>query len=262
MLVDSHCHLDRLDKTPEQLAEIVAFAEARGVEHLLCVAVSVREFDDMYETVKGFENVSVSCGVHPLHQEDVEDYADLLKAASNSKVVAVGETGLDYYYSKDTQSVQKQSFIDHIKVANEVNKPLIIHTRDARQDTLNLLKEHKAPETGGVLHCFTEDWEMAEAAIELGLYISISGIVTFRTATELQDVVRKVPIERLLVETDSPWLAPVPYRGKQNQPGYVREVAEFVAELKGISFEQVAKTTTDNFYELFKIPRSASKAID
>ena len=173
--------------------------------------------------------------------------------ASSDNIVAIGETGLDYFYSADTKDVQLTSFVDHIKVANVLNKPLIIHTRDARQDTISLLKEHKADHTTGVLHCFTEDWDMAQAAIELGFYISISGIVTFKSAQALQDVVRKIPLENLLIETDSPWLAPVPYRGKQNQPGYVREVGEFIAQLKGISVEELASVTTENFYRLFNI---------
>ena len=177
--------------------------------------------------------------------------------AKSENIVAIGETGLDYFYSADTKDVQLTSFVDHIKVANELNKPLIVHTRDARHDTISLLKEHKAPHTRGVLHCFTEDWEMAQAAIELGFYVSISGIVTFKSAQALQEVVKKIPLESLLIETDSPWLAPVPYRGKQNQPGYVREVGEFIAQLKGISVDELAKATTHNFYTLFNIPRTA-----
>ena len=260
MFVDSHCHLDRLDKTPAELKELLTFAKRRGVEHFLCVCVSVAEFPLMLEKIQGLENVSVSCGVHPLHQEDACDYPALLAAASHPSVVAIGETGLDYFYSADTKTVQLQSFIDHIKVANALHKPLIIHTRDAREDTINLLKQYKAPHTKGVLHCFTESWEMAQEAIELGFYISISGIVTFKTATELQDVVKKIPLDKLLIETDSPWLAPVPYRGKQNQPGYVREVAEFIAELKGVSVAELATATTQNFYQLFAIKPTALHA--
>tara|TARA_R110000751_G_scaffold91266_3_gene179048 strand:- start:255488 stop:256252 length:765 start_codon:yes stop_codon:yes gene_type:complete len=253
VFVDSHCHLDRLDKTPEELSEILNFARNRGVEHFLCVSVSVKDFPAMLATVKHFNDVSVSCGVHPLHQEDACSYNELLQMADSDDVVAIGETGLDYFYSAETKAVQLTSFVEHIKVANKLNKPLIIHTRDAREDTINLLKEHKAPSTKGVLHCFTESWEMAQAAIELGMYISISGIVTFKTATELQEVVKKVPLDKLLIETDSPWLAPVPYRGKPNQPGFVREVGEFIAELKGITVDELAKVTTENFYRLFDI---------
>jgi TatD DNase family protein len=256
VFVDSHCHLDKLDKTPEELSDVLNFARSRGVEHFLCVSVSVKDFPIMLETVKKFNDVSVSCGVHPLHQEDACSYDELFNMADNEEVVAIGETGLDYFYSAETKSVQLISFVDHIKVANKLSKPLIIHTRDAREDTINLLKLHKDPATKGVLHCFTETWEMAQAAIELGMYISISGIVTFKTATELQQVVKKIPLDKLLIETDSPWLAPVPYRGKPNQPGFVREVGEFIAELRGISVEELAKITTNNFYDLFAIERS------
>ncbi|GAB5379063.1 MAG: YchF/TatD family DNA exonuclease [Aliiglaciecola sp.] len=251
MFVDSHCHLDRLDKTPDQLSDILQFAMRRKVEHFLCVCVSVNDFPAMQEAVSAYKNVSISCGVHPLHQDEASTYEELLQFASADNVVAIGETGLDYLYSKDTKDVQRTSFIDHIKVANVLQKPLIIHTRDARKDTIDLLTRYKSASTNGVLHCFTESLEMAQAAIKLGFYISISGIVTFKTATELQEVVRQLPLDRLLIETDSPWLAPVPYRGKQNQPGYVVEVAEFIADLKGISVEQLASATTDNFYALF-----------
>lgn len=253
MFVDSHCHLDRLEKTPEELADVIKFAQNRGVEHFLCVSVSVKDFPSMLQAVQPFSQVSVSCGVHPLHQEDACSFDELLAMADSAEVVAIGETGLDYFYSAETKAVQLTSFVDHIKVANQLNKPLIIHTRDAKQDTLDLLKAHKATHTKGVLHCFTEDWPMAQAAIALDMYISISGIVTFKTATELQDVVKKIPLDKLLIETDSPWLAPVPYRGKQNQPGYVREVGEFIAELKGVSVEELARVTTQNFYDLFGI---------
>ena len=253
MFVDSHCHLDRLKQSPESLVETLNFARTRGVEHFLCVCVSVNDYDSMLETVKDFNDVSVSCGVHPLHQDEACSYDELLEKASRHEVVAIGETGLDYFYSPESKDVQLQSFIDHIKVANETKKPLIIHTRDALEDTINLLKAHKAPHTKGVLHCFTESLEMAEAAMELDFYISISGIVTFNSAQELREVVKAIPLERLLIETDSPWLAPVPHRGKQNQPGYVVEVAEFIAELKGITVAELARITTENFYTLFSL---------
>ena len=255
MFVDSHCHLDRLKQSPEQLAQTLQFARTRGVEHFLCVCVSVNDYDAMRDTVKAFSDVSVSCGVHPLHQDEACSYEELLAKASSDEVVAIGETGLDYFYSPDSKAVQLTSFVDHIKVANETGKPLIIHTRDAREDTINLLKEHKAAHTKGVLHCFTESLEMAQAAIEMGFYISISGIVTFHSASELREVVKAIPIDRLLIETDSPWLAPVPHRGKQNQPGYVVEVAEFIAELKGVSVSALAEITTQNFYSLFSLAK-------
>lgn len=258
MFVDSHCHLDRLDMSDEQLKETIEFARKRGVEHFLCVSVSVKDYQPMLDKVEAYSDVSVSCGVHPLHQEDACSYEELLATADDDRVVAIGETGLDYFYSADTREVQKQSFIDHIKVANELNKPLIIHTRDAREETIALLKQYKQDHTNGVLHCFTESLEMAQAAIELGFYISISGIVTFKSASELRDVVKAVPLDRLLIETDSPWLAPVPYRGKQNQPGYVVEVAEFIAELKGVTVAELAEVTTKNFYTLFNRAKRTS----
>jgi len=223
---------------------------------MLCVAVSVKEYDEMLSKVGHFNNVSVSCGVHPLHQEDACDFDTLLKKADDPRVVAVGETGLDYYYSADTKAVQLQSFVDHIKVANQLNKPLIIHTRGAVDDTLNLLSEHYHGSTGAVLHCFTESNEMAQAAIKMGIYISISGIVTFKSASELQETVKQIPLDKLLIETDSPWLAPVPYRGKKNEPKHVVEVAKFIADLKGINVETLAKHTTENFYRLFSLTRN------
>lgn len=258
MLVDSHCHLDRLDKTPDELHQVIQDAKDKGVEHFLCVSVSVREFPQMMNVIQGLPDVSASCGVHPLHQEDACDYTTLLVTADRPDVVAIGETGLDYFYSPESKALQLTSFVDHIRVANELNKPLIIHTRDAKEDTIALLKEHKADQTTGVLHCFTEDWDMASAAIDLGFSISISGIVTFNSAEALREVVKKIPLEKLLVETDSPWLAPVPHRGKQNQPAYVRDVAEYIARLKGISIQELAQATTDNFYQLFdQIKRSS-----
>ena len=257
MFVDSHCHLDRLKLDEQGLEEALQFARRRGVEHFLCVAVSVNDFDEMFDKVKQFPDVSVSCGVHPLHQEDACDYETLLAKASHPAVVAIGETGLDYFYSAETKEVQLTSFVDHIKVANTLKKPLIIHTRDAKDDTLSLLREHKEDDTIGVLHCFTESLDMAEAAIDMGFYISISGIVTFNSADELRAVVKALPLNRLLIETDSPWLAPVPHRGKSNQPGYVVEVAEFIAELKGVTVKELAAITTENFYRLFSHARSA-----
>ena len=188
-----------------------------------------------------------------LIEKDALNKQQLIDLASHDKVVAIGETGLDYYYAKDTHAVQQASFVGHIEVANQLQKPLIIHTRDARSDTINLMKQHNAENCGGVLHCFTEDWDMAKKAIDMGFYISISGIVTFKNAVELKEVVKQIPLDRLLIETDSPYLAPVPYRGKTNQPAYVEDVAYYISELKGISFNELAKATTENFYSLFKL---------
>lgn len=199
-------------------------------------------------------DVSLSCGVHPLNvDEEPFDFDRLLHYAQDPKVVAIGETGLDYHYSPESKPLQISTFEQQIEIANKVNKPLIIHTRSARQDTMDMLVAGNAEKCGGVLHCFTEDWAMAKRALDIGFYISISGIITFRNAEELRDVVRNIPLDRLLVETDSPYLAPIPYRGKPNQPAYVRETCEYLATLKGVSTEELARITTQNVQNLFKI---------
>jgi TatD DNase family protein len=208
--------------------------------------------------VAPYPQVSISCGEHPLHQTNVLDADLLLKLAADPAVVAVGETGLDYFYSPESKSTQQQAFIAHIAVANQLQKPLIVHTRDAKADTLDILRQHQAERCGGVLHCFTEDWPTAKAALDLGFYISFSGIMTFRNADALRDVVRQVPLDRLLIETDSPYLAPVPFRGKTNQPAYVSAVAKAIAELHAVSVAELAKTTTDNFYRLFTAAKKTS----
>jgi TatD DNase family protein len=257
MIVDSHCHLDRLDfdKLGLSLPEALDAARQKQVEHFLCVSVTLEQFPSMLEKVRAFDDISVSCGVHPLNQDQALDKSQLLSLAQHDKVVAIGETGLDYYYSKDTHPVQQESFVGHIEVANELQKPLIIHTRDARTDTIDLMKAHGADKCGGVLHCFTEDWSMAKQALDLGFYISISGIVTFKNAVELKEVVKQIPLDRLLIETDSPYLAPVPYRGKTNQPAYVQDVAYYIADLKGITYKELATATTNNFYDLFSLAK-------
>ncbi|KUM53726.1 TatD family hydrolase [Rheinheimera sp. EpRS3] len=260
MFVDSHCHLDRLEleKLGLNLDQVITAAQAKQVQHMLCVCVSLAEFEQMSALVAEYPMVSVSCGEHPLHQHDQVDAALLLQKCNLEHVVAVGETGLDYFYSPDSKLSQQAAFVSHIQVANKVNKPLIIHTRDARQDTLALMRSHNAEQAGGVLHCFTENWEMAKAALDMGFYISISGIMTFRNADELRDVVKKLPLDRLLIETDSPYLAPVPFRGKTNQPAYVTAVAEAIAHLKDVSLEQLAQVTTENFYNLFKLVKKVA----
>ena len=258
MFVDSHCHLDRLEleKLGMDLPAVLQAAKTQQVEHMLCVSVSLAEFPAMAALVQNYPQVSVSCGEHPLHQTDVLDVALLQQLAADPKVVAVGETGLDYFYSPDTKQLQQEAFISHIEVANQLNKPLIVHTRDAKADTLAILRQYQAERCGGVLHCFTEDWETAKAALDLGFYISFSGIMTFKNADPLREVVKQVPLDRLLIETDSPYLAPVPYRGKTNQPAYVSAVAAAVADIKGVSIEQLAKLTSDNFYRLFPLAKN------
>lgn len=254
MLIDSHCHLDRLKAAPDtaSLHTIMDNAKAQGVDYLLCVNVRQQGFEAMRDKVAAFNNVFLSSGVHPLDVQEGLNIEDIKRFATDPRVVAIGETGLDYFYSNDTKTLQQQCFEQQIALAVEVNKPLIVHTRDAREDTINMLKAGHADKVGGVLHCFTENWEMAKAAIDLGFYISVSGIVTFKNAAELRSVIRQVPKDRLLVETDSPYLAPVPHRGQENQPAYVRDVAEFVAELRGEKFDDLAQYTTDNFFNLFK----------
>ncbi|MBR9727844.1 TatD family hydrolase [Shewanella intestini] len=253
MLIDSHCHLDRLNAAPDQasLNQIMAQAKSQGVDYLLCVNVRQQGFEAMRDKVANFDNVFLSSGVHPLDVQEGLDVEQIRSYASDPKVVAIGETGLDYFYANETKTLQQQCFEQQIQLAVEVKKPLIVHTRDAREDTINRLKQGHADKVGGVLHCFTENWEMAKAAIDLGFYISVSGIVTFKNAGELRSVIRKVPKERLLVETDSPYLAPVPHRGKENQPAYVRDVAEFVAQLRGESYQDLAQYTSANFFNLF-----------
>jgi len=253
VLVDSHCHLDRLDT--EQCGDTEAVlqrARDKGVERFLCIATNLDGFEQVCEISRQHADVFCSAGVHPLQNKSFTvDYQRLLEQANSQKVIAVGETGLDYYYSPDNAQWQQESLRLHIQVAREVSKPLIIHTRDAQQDTLNILSEEKAEQVGGILHCFTESIEMATSAIDMGFYISFSGIITFHSADVLRDVARKLPLDRILVETDCPWLAPVPHRGKTNQPAYVRDVAIFLAELLGLSLEQLARLTTDDFYRLF-----------
>lgn len=253
MLIDSHCHLDKLDLSlhNNSLDNVLNNAHANGVSEMLCVSVDLDSYPNMLELIKPYQNVYASCGQHPLYQENLVDKELLARLCRNDKVVAVGETGLDAFYAPETIEVQTKSFIDHVDVAVEVNKPLIIHTRDARNQTIDILRGGNARAVGGVLHCFTETLEMAKQAMDLGFYISISGIATFKNASELREVVKALPLDRLLVETDAPYLAPVPHRGKENQPAYVKDVAEFIAKLKGVSLEEVASVTTKNFYDLF-----------
>jgi len=257
MLVDSHCHLDRLDLSDRDagLDGILADARARGITQFLSVAVDLATSASLVELTERYDHVYSSVGVHPLQKIDqpVPEVEQLVALARAPKVVAIGETGLDNFYSAESHQWQRDSFIRHLQASQQTGLPVIIHTRDAREVTLELLRQYPL-QAAGVMHCFTETWEMAEAAIELGFYISFSGIVTFKSADELREVVRRVPLDRILVETDSPWLAPVPHRGKQNEPQYVREVAETVADLKGVSLEQLAEITTQNFHRLFRIP--------
>ncbi|WP_394173181.1 TatD family hydrolase [Thalassotalea litorea] len=253
MFIDSHCHLDRLklSEFPGGIREVIELASEARVSRMLCVSVTLDEFENMAAVTQPYSHVDISCGTHPLNQGDEIDIERLAQLADHSRVVAIGETGLDYFYAPETKQVQQDSFRKHIKVAKQLNKPLIIHTRDARQDTLDIMREEGAEQVGGVLHCFTESWEMAEQAMQMGFYISFSGIVTFKTASDLRAVAAKVPDDRFLIETDAPYLAPVPHRGKQNQPSFVVHVAELLADVRGQTIEQIAELSSANYYRLF-----------
>jgi TatD DNase family protein len=253
MFVDSHCHLDKLnyDELHDGIQDVLNKAKAANVEQLLSVGVTLDSFPAMMELIKPYPQIKASCGVHPLDVESDFCLEQFKRYVADKRVVAVGETGLDYHYQPETAELQKRRFEQQVEVAVDVNKPLIIHTRNARQDTLDILRNGHAERCGGVIHCFTEDLPFAQAAMELGFYISISGIVTFRQAKELKEVVRQLPLERLLIETDSPYLAPIPHRGKENQPAYVVEVAAYIAQLKGVSLSEVAEKTTKNYHNLF-----------
>ncbi|WP_304638403.1 TatD family hydrolase [Pseudomonas sp.] len=256
MLIDSHCHLDRLDLTPYQgsLDAALDAARQRGVSRFLCIGVDTANAPTVRELAELYDDVYCSIGIHPLDlaREEPADLTWLLANLDHPRVVAIGETGLDYHYQPEMARQQQASFACHLEAAKLTGKPVIIHTREARADTLALLREAALPQAG-VLHCFTEDWDMARTALDMGYYISFSGIVTFRNAESLREVARRVPADRILVETDSPYLAPVPFRGKSNEPQYVCEVARHLAELRGMTFEQFCQQTSDNFIRLFPL---------
>ncbi len=254
MFIDSHCHLDRLDLTPyeNRFSQFMHTLKAEQIKHLLCISIDLESYPAMLNLVQDYPEISVSVGVHPNVKLAVEPCVEqLAQWAEHPKVVAIGETGLDYFRSQGDLSWQHQRLKTHIQVAKAVNKPLIIHTREAGLDVLKVLEKEGAHEVGGVIHCFREDWEFAQYALDLNFYISFSGIVTFKNAQAIQEVARKVPAQRFLIETDSPYLAPMPFRGKPNYPMYVRYVAEKLADLRGVSVEQIAKQSSANFYSLF-----------
>lgn len=257
-LVDSHCHLDGLDyeNLHQNVDDVLAKAAARDVKFMLAVATTLPGYKAMTQLIGDRPDIAYSCGVHPLNQNEPYDFAELRQLAADERVIAMGETGLDYYYQQETKAQQQASFREHIRIGRDLNKPVIVHTRDAREDTLAILKEEKVEGCGGVLHCFTEDRDTAEKLLDMGFYISFSGIVTFRNAETIREAARYIPLDRILVETDSPYLAPVPYRGKENQPAYTRDVAEYMAVLKGVSIEELAQATTENFSRLFHVPQS------
>ncbi len=258
MFVDSHCHID-FPELAERLPQILDTMQANQVSQALCVSVTLPEFPKVLALAESHTNIYASVGVHPDYEDTVEPtVGGLVKLAEHPRIVAIGETGLDYYRLQGDLEWQRERFRVHIRASRESSKPLIIHTRSASEDTLRLMREEKAGTdaggAGGVMHCFTESLEVAEAAMEMGFYISFSGIVTFKNARELQAVARAVPLERMLIETDSPYLAPVPKRGKTNEPGFVRHVGEFLADLKEVPLTTLAEATTRNFRNLFRIP--------
>ncbi len=256
MLIDSHCHLDRIDLTPYQheFSGFMDEVEAQQIEHLLCISIDLEAYPAMVDLVSGYKQISVTVGVHP-NVKDGKDPSveELISLGSPKNAIGIGETGLDYFRSEGDLAWQHQRFRNHIQAAKTLKKPLIIHTREAQVDTLRILKEEGAEEVGGIIHCFTEDWDFAQKAMDLNFFISFSGIVTFNNATTIKEVAKKVPFDRFLIETDSPYLAPIPFRGRPNYPTYVKYVAQHIADLRGVSINKIANQSTDNFYNLFRL---------
>lgn len=251
MLVDSHCHLN-FPELAQNIDTIRSNMQAASVGHALCISVTLDKVHEVIELAEQYDNFYASVGVHPDYENIEEPSVEtLVQLADHPKVVAIGETGLDYFRLKGDLTWQRDRFRTHIQAAIETQKPLVIHTRQAREDTIQIMREMQAEKAGGVLHCFTESLEMAKQAIDMGFYISFSGIVTFKNAKDLQAVAKQLPLDRILVETDSPYLAPVPYRGKTNEPAYVQHVAQYVADLKAVSLAELTQATTDNFFKLF-----------
>jgi len=252
MFIDSHCHLD-FPELAENLPRLLANMAANQVTHALCVSVDLPDFPRVRALAEAHSNLFASVGVHPDYLDTPEpSVAELVKLADHPRIVAIGETGLDYFRLKGDLEWQRERFRTHIRAARETGKPLIIHTREAAADTLRIMQEERAGEAGGVMHCFTESWEVAEQAMELGFYISFSGIVTFKKALALKEVAKRIPLNRMLIETDSPYLAPSPYRGKTNEPAWVKHVAEEIATLRGVSVEEIGHETSRNYFKLFK----------
>lgn len=260
MFIDSHCHLDHLKLADYQKSLDAELDKARdaGVSGFLCIGIDYDQFDQLLDIENRHSDVWISIGEHPLNDSLGEQDSRLQDYCSHERVVAVGETGLDYHYAPEKAEVQKASFIRHLRVADELQKPVIVHSREAEQDTLDLIDSYCGP-ARGVLHCFTGSWSMASDALDRGFYISISGIATFANADELREVIKKIPLDRLLIETDSPWLAPAPYRGKPNTPVYLPEVAKVVSELQGVNLTRLAEATTQNFYNLFSKVSAVNK---
>ncbi|MXS85715.1 TatD family deoxyribonuclease [Nitrosomonas sp. HPC101] len=253
MFIDSHCHLDFPDLAGK-LDALLENMQTNQVTHALCVGVNLENFPRVRALAESHPNLFASVGVHPDYENTAEpEVEQLLELTNHAKVVALGETGLDYFRLKGDLEWQRERFRRHIRAARQCGKPLIIHTRSAAEDTLRIMKEEGADKVGGVMHCFTESWEIARRALDLNFYISFSGIVTFKNAAIIKEVAKKVPADRMLIETDSPYLAPVPHRGETNQPAFVRHVAEEIARLRETDLAEIAKATTNNFFNLFKV---------
>ena len=255
-LVDSHCHLD-FDDFRDRIPEVLASMARAEVSHALCISVTLTEFPRVLALAEHYPNLYATAGVHPDYPDESEVRTeDLIRLADHPKIVAIGETGLDYYRLSGDLEWQRQRFRAHIRAARACGKPLVIHTRSSAEDTLRIMREEGAGEAGGVMHCFTETLDVARAAVDMGFHLSFSGILTFKNAASLREVAKALPLDRILVETDSPYLAPVPHRGKVNEPAYVRHVAEALAALRGLSLATVADATTANFFRLFKGAKS------
>jgi len=263
MFIDSHCHLD-FPEFQSCLPEVLANMKSCKVSHALCVSVDLPDFPNVLKLAQDYDHLYASVGVHPDYEDTPEPSLEFLvdTATKHSKIIAIGETGLDYYRmgerSYESMEWQRERFRVHIRAALASKKPLIIHTRSASEDTIKILKEEGADAIGGVMHCFTESLDVARKAMDLGFYISFSGIVTFKSAKDLQETCKQVPLDRMLIETDSPYLAPIPYRGKTNEPAWVSKVGEFIANLKDVSVEELASKTSSNFYQCFHIDRNHS----
>jgi TatD DNase family protein len=257
MLIDSHCHLD-FPELGNQLSAVLEAMRQNDVGGALCIGVNMEDFPRVLALAENHARLFASVGLHPEYENVAEpDLAQLSALAKHPKVIAIGETGLDYHWQKDRPEWQRARFRTHIRAAVALKKPLVIHTREAAKDTLSLLAEEGADRAGGIMHCFSENWEVAQQALAMGFYISFSGIVTFKNAKEVKEVASRVPLERILVETDAPYLAPTPFRGKLNQPAYVRHVAEEIARLRHLDLEEVAAASTENFFRLFPQTREA-----
>lgn len=252
--IDSHCHIN-FPELADNIEDVLAQMKRNDVQSALCVSVNLPGFPQVLALAERFENIYASVGVHPDYENEIEpSVADLVALARHKKIIAIGETGLDYFRLTGDLEWQRERFRNHIRAARACGKPLIIHTRSAAEDTLRIMEEENAHEVGGVMHCFTENWDVAQAAISMDFYISFSGIVTFKNATQLKEVAQRVPLDRMLIETDSPYLAPVPHRGKLNQPAFVKHVAEEIALLRGIGVDEVGTETSENFSRLFRVP--------